>query len=84
MALQLQADTQRKLERLPDVLESEFPQVGADVVKAEIERIQTAMLTEARIEDFVPVLVLRYAREQLLERAGDVAVQRSSWADGPS
>lgn len=84
MALQLQADTQRKLERLPGVLESEFPEVGAEVVRAEIERVQTAMLIDARIEDFVPVLVLRYAREQLLGRSGDVAIQRDSGAGGPS
>lgn len=85
MTLEIHANTQRKLERLPQVLEAEFPNVAAEVVRLEIDTITRELVTNARIEDFVPVLVHRFARDHLLEfsRAGEVASQRWPAAGGP-
>jgi len=69
MPLTLKPETQRKLERLPLVLHDEFPEAATVDVERSVERIARDLLGSARIEDFIPVLVHRYARENLLDRA---------------
>ncbi len=85
MMLQLHEGTRRKLERLPEVLKAEFPDETPGNVELEVSTIARDMLADARIEDFVPVLVHRFAREHLLERNRD-AVASGSWptSEGPS
>jgi hypothetical protein len=63
----MRAETRRKLDHLPGLLEDEFPDLTHDAVVQTVERISTDMLARATIEDFVPVLVHRFAREQILE-----------------
>ena len=61
------ADTRRKLEHLPELLEDEFPGLTHDAAVRTVEAISRDVLARATIEDFVPVLVHRYARESLFE-----------------
>ena len=63
----MRAETRRKLDHLPGLLEDEFPGLAHDAVVETVERISTDMLARATIEDFVPVLVHRFAREQILD-----------------
>jgi hypothetical protein len=63
----MRAETRRKLDHLPGLLEDEFPDLAHDAVVQTVERISTDMLARATIEDFVPVLVHRFAREQILD-----------------
>jgi hypothetical protein len=85
MTLEIHPDTQRKLERLPQVLADEFPTIAPETVRLELEAITNRMVATARIEEFVPVLVHRFARQSLLElsHAREVASQTSSTPEGP-
>ena len=64
--------TQHHADELRKRLQDEF---GADVDAAEIDATMTAALEQladpADVEDFLPVLAYRYAREQLLARGAD-------------
>ena len=68
MALTLQSETKEKIERLPLVLHDEFPDAPTAEVERSVDTIAAALVADARIEEFIPVLVHRYAREQLLDR----------------
>ncbi len=85
MALQIHQDTQRKLDGLPEALYAEFPHLPHELVRWQVETITRGMVANARIEEFVPVLVHRFAREQLLEvsQASEVASQSGLLPDGP-
>jgi hypothetical protein len=63
----MRAETRRKLDHVPGLLEDEFPSLGHDAAVQTVERISTDMLAGATIEDFVPVLVHRFAREHILD-----------------
>jgi hypothetical protein len=69
----MRPETRRKLDHLPALLEDEFPGLPHAAVVQTVESISGALLARATIEDFVPVLVHRFARERILER-GDVVV----------
>jgi hypothetical protein len=85
MTLQMNADTQRKLDRLPATLEAEFPDIDAEVVRIEVDTVTREMVANATIEEFLPVLVHRFARDHLLAfgRSGEVATQRWPAESGP-
>jgi hypothetical protein len=63
----MQPDTRRKLDHVPALLEEEFPGLGHDAAVQTVESISRDVLARATIEDFVPVLVHRYARERILD-----------------
>jgi hypothetical protein len=63
----MQPDTRRKLDSVPALLEDEFPGLTHDAAVQTVETISGAMLARATIEDFVPVLVHRFARERILD-----------------
>jgi hypothetical protein len=64
----MQADTRRKLDHVPGLLEDEFG-VSHDAAVQTVETISRDVLARATIEDFVPVLVHRFARERILDSA---------------
>jgi hypothetical protein len=61
-------DTRRKLDHVPALLEEEFPGLPHAAAVEAVEAISRDILARATIEDFVPVLVHRFAREQILDR----------------
>ena len=65
MTLQLQEATRHKLDHLPEVLQREFADIASDRVRHEVEAVTGQILAEATIDDFLPVLVYRYARDHL-------------------
>jgi len=67
MALKMKQETEQKLERVVVLLADEFPYVRPDDVNQKVSVVTRDLVAQARIEDFLPVLVHRYAREQLLE-----------------
>jgi hypothetical protein len=64
----MRPDTRRKLDHVPDLLQEEFPNLPHAAVVETVETISGDLLARATIEDFVPVLVHRFAREQILDR----------------
>jgi hypothetical protein len=61
-------DVARRLERLPEDLQAEFPDVGLETIQGDVETRARELLTGARFDDFVPVLVHRAVRESLRTR----------------
>jgi hypothetical protein len=64
----MQTATRRKLDHLPELLEDEFPGLPHETAVETVETISRDVLERATIEDFVPVLVHRFARERLIDR----------------
>ena len=64
----MRPDTRRKLDHVPALLEDEFPGLPHAAAVEAVETISSDILARATIEDFVPVLVHRFARERILER----------------
>ena len=54
-------------EAVRGVFEEEFPGLGHDAAVQTVDSISRDVLSRATIEDFVPVLVHRFAREQILD-----------------
>jgi len=68
MPLVLQWETVQRLQRLPRTLRDEFPQETEEDLAQSVRAITARLVDNAKIEDFIPVLVHRYAREDLLDR----------------
>jgi hypothetical protein len=51
----------------------EFVELDREVVRREFERVSEGLLRDARVMDFVPVLVRRHVRENLKATAPAVA-----------
>jgi hypothetical protein len=66
----MRPETRRKLDHVPALLEDEFPGLPHAAAVETVETISSDILARATIEDFVPVLVYRFAREQILDRGG--------------
>jgi hypothetical protein len=66
----MRPDTRRKLDHVPELLQEEFPGLPHAAAVETVETISTDILARATIEDFVPVLVHRFARERILDRGG--------------
>jgi hypothetical protein len=64
----MRPDIRRKLDHVPDLLQEEFPELPHAAAVETVETISSDILARATIEDFVPVLVHRFAREQILDR----------------
>lgn len=56
----------KKLEKLPLDLHAEFPDVPLDALEHDVDRDARVLLSSARFNDFVPLLVHRAVRERLL------------------
>jgi len=67
MALKMTQETEQKLERVALLLKDEFPDTRPGDVTQKVGVVTRNLVAQAKIEDFLPVLVHRYAREQLLE-----------------
>jgi hypothetical protein len=65
----LTADLAKRLKRLPQDLQHEFPDVPADTIERNVDVGARALMAGARFTDFVPVLVHKAVREQLLSEA---------------
>ena len=64
----LTTDVARRLERLPEDLQAEFPDVGLEPIQGDVDTHARELLTSARFDDFVPVLVHRAVREAIRTR----------------
>jgi hypothetical protein len=67
----MRPETRRKLDHVPALLKDEFPGLPHAAAVQAVESISDALLARATIEDFLPVLVHRFARERILA-GGDV------------
>jgi hypothetical protein len=65
----LTADLEKRLKRLPQDLQGEFPDVPPDTIERTVEAGARELLAQARFHDFVPVLVHKAVRQQLLARS---------------
>ncbi len=65
MAVEPTPETRRHLERIPESLHEEFPDLSAEAIRLEVDVIEQRLLSAATIEDYLPLLVRRFAREQL-------------------
>jgi hypothetical protein len=63
----MRPETRRKLDHVPGLLEDEFPDLPHAAAVQTVEAISSDLLANATIEDFVPVLVHRFARERILD-----------------
>jgi hypothetical protein len=63
----MRPDTRRKLDHVPALLEDEFPGLPHAAAVEAVETISSNILASATIEDFIPVLVHRFARERILD-----------------
>ena len=61
----LTADLEKRLKRLPQDLQSEFPDVPADTIERTVDAGARELIARARFNDFVPLLVHKAVREQL-------------------
>ena len=61
----LTADLEKRLKRLPQDLQGEFPDVPADTIERSVDVGARELIAQARFHDFVPVLVHKAVREQL-------------------
>jgi hypothetical protein len=64
----MRPETRRKLDHVPALLEDEFPGLPHAAAVEAVEAVSSDILARATIEDFVPVLVHRFARERILGR----------------
>ncbi|PWU23068.1 MAG: hypothetical protein C5B48_09235 [Candidatus Rokuibacteriota bacterium] len=83
MTLEIQPETRQKLERVPALLRDEFSDTPPAEVSQTVDAVTRDLLVGARIEDFLPVLVHRYAREQLLDRSAHLVPSGLNWT-GPA
>ena len=58
-----------RLKRLPQDLQGEFPHVSPDTIERTVDAGARELLAQARFHDFVPVLVHKAVRAQLLARS---------------
>jgi hypothetical protein len=65
----LTADLEKRLKRLPQDLQGEFPHVPPDTIERTVDAGARELLAQARFHDFVPVLVHKAVRAQLLARS---------------
>ena len=65
----LTADLEKRLKRLPQDLQHEFPDVPVDTIERNVDAGARALMAGARFADFVPLLVHKAVREQLLSGA---------------
>jgi hypothetical protein len=64
----LRATTRSKIENETKTLALEFKSVPRALIAAEVEATTSRLLEQARFDDYIPVLVYRYAREALRGR----------------
>ena len=64
-------EIRHKLEHVPVRLEEEFPEEPADRIEREVDVVSDELLRRANFPDFVPALVHRFVREQLLDRGAE-------------
>lgn len=67
--LQMSPQTELRLIHSRQALEHEFEQAAPGEIAHEIAVESQRLLSAARFDDYIPVLVHRFAREHLLERA---------------
>jgi hypothetical protein len=58
-------DLKRRLDKLPQDLQAEFPHVPLDTIERDVSAGVRELVERARFHDFVPVLVHRSVRERL-------------------
>ena len=64
----LTADLEKRLKRLPQDLQGEFPDVPVETIERTVDADARELVARARFNDFVPLLVHKAVREQLLAR----------------
>jgi hypothetical protein len=69
----VRAATRSKIEHETKTLAREFPAVPYALIAAEVEATAARLVEHARIDDYLPVLVYRYAREALSSRESALA-----------
>jgi len=73
MSSTLTPDLTRRIERLPADLQTEFPCVSLEAIKRDVEEGVDELITVARFDEFVPVLVHKAVRERLRGACGESA-----------
>jgi len=63
-------DIRRRLETVERFLIEEFDDLSAALVQSEVRNAASALLREARIQDYVPLLTHRHAYERLTAHRG--------------
>jgi Protein of unknown function (DUF3562) len=58
-------DLKRRLDKLPQDLQAEFPHVPLDTIERDVSAGVRELVERTRFHDFVPVLVHRSVRERL-------------------
>ena len=85
--LEIDADTQRRLEAIAQELTREFAGVSSEIVRGQVQRVSGQLIQTASFLDFVPLLTRRLVREELesLTVSQAVAVPRGPGrAGGPA
>jgi hypothetical protein len=62
----LSATTQHRLAGLQLELEREFPNVPPQRVRAQLEKVTGRLVSDARFDEYIPLLAYRQARERLV------------------
>jgi hypothetical protein len=70
--------TSEKLDRLRDDLKREFRRVPTEEINDPVDALAVRLLTTARFDDFVPLLVQRYSREHLSEKSHAIGLWPSA------
>jgi hypothetical protein len=66
---ELDAAFEKRMKQAENEVAREFRTLDPDVVRREFERVSDDLLRNARVTDFVPVLVHRHVRENLRVRS---------------
>lgn len=66
---ELDAVFEKRMKQAENEVAREFRALDPDVVRREFERVSDDLLRNARVTDFVPVLVHRHVRENLRVRS---------------
>jgi hypothetical protein len=62
---QLTATTARHIDQLRHELRSQFPQAPSETIERDVDEVVRSLMTQARFDDYVPVLVQKAVRERL-------------------
>jgi hypothetical protein len=66
---ELDANFEKRMKQAESEVAREFGTLDAEIVRTEFARVTDDLLRDARVTDFVPVLVHRHVREILRERS---------------
>jgi hypothetical protein len=69
----LSTEARERIAHLTPQLRQDFPAVPGERVEAIVEHVLHRLAAQARFDTFLPLLTIRYAREELLAEPGENA-----------